>query len=306
KEKFGEVDTASLKASDAINAIFEGLEERYGGQSRKIQSTWKGLTESLKSYWTEFVRLVMDSGVMQWLEEQLGKITGKLQEWYSSGKLREWAQATGKKLVEWFEKIKWKLFDLYSAAVFYGSQVSAQARDVIETFKILGDWVRKIDGWFSSLNRFRNKLHDMFAPDRKMVWKQFISMSPPQPWKSGIKEMHQDIAGLAKTAKTVFPANNFIPRESPLASIRTGFGIPFKGGVPITIHTGYRSGTDYVPRTGPYWLHQGEQVVPAGRGARTGMTVREVNINIGAQAQDAAGLARRIRAELMRLDARGA
>ena len=42
------------------------------------------MVESLWSYWKEFQRLVMESGVMDWLKEKLGWIIGKLDEMYLS------------------------------------------------------------------------------------------------------------------------------------------------------------------------------------------------------------------------------
>ena len=103
KEKFGEVDTASLDAGKAIEAIFEGLEERFGGQAEKMLSTWAGMTESLKSYWKEFVRLVMESEVMDWIKKEVGSIIKTIDQMYKDGTLKKWAEETGKAIKEGFE-----------------------------------------------------------------------------------------------------------------------------------------------------------------------------------------------------------
>lgn len=100
KKKFGDVEVSSLDARAAIAAIFEGLEERFGGQSKKLEKTWAGMVESLKGYWTEFQRLVMESGVMQYLEETLGKIVGIIDKMYADGSLKKWAKEAGDAIIE--------------------------------------------------------------------------------------------------------------------------------------------------------------------------------------------------------------
>lgn len=51
-----------------------------------------------------------------------------------------------------------------------------------------------------------------------------------------------------------------------------------------TLFGSYATGTDYVPRTGPYLLHQGEQVIPAGEGG--GVTIAPT-IHIDSRADSA-------------------
>ncbi len=105
KKKFGDVKTSTLDATQAIAAIFEGMGDRFGGQSKKIQDKWIGLTETLKSYWTEFQRLVMDSGLMDYLEKNLKKITAYLDTIYSNGELKKYAKETGDKITSAIKKV---------------------------------------------------------------------------------------------------------------------------------------------------------------------------------------------------------
>jgi len=100
KEKFGDVETSSLDARKAIAAIFEGLEERFGGQAEKMQGTWGGMIETLKSYWKEFQRLVMESGIFEAIKDQLGGVIARIDEMYKSGELEQWAKKTAESVME--------------------------------------------------------------------------------------------------------------------------------------------------------------------------------------------------------------
>ena len=127
------IGNAGISADAAVTALVEGMEERFGGQSEKIQSKWAGLTESMKSYWTEFQRMVMESGVMQWLEENLAAIVAWVDELYSSGKMQEWALDVADVVIELAEDIKELVLDT------------------------VGDWdtfERKIEEVFSKLKRW--------------------------------------------------------------------------------------------------------------------------------------------------------
>lgn len=77
----------------------------------------------------------------------------------------------------------------------------------------------------------------------------------------------------------------------PFANIYAGmrYAISRYGSIsaidPLNMPTGYASGTDYVPRTGMYMLHQGEAVIPA-RANRTGDTHITINMPPGSDGAD--------------------
>jgi tape measure domain-containing protein len=135
-EQVGNIGNEGIDAGKAVEALIAGMGERFGGQSEKIQSKWAGLWESMKSYWTEFKRLVMESGVMAFLEEKLGALVARIDEMASSGQLREWAESTAEVItavlseaVDWitrmastitsvvpaFDEIRWRITDWYEA-----------------------------------------------------------------------------------------------------------------------------------------------------------------------------------------------
>lgn len=87
------------------------------------------------------------------------------------------------------------------------------------------------------------------------------------------------------------------PLEGALQNVlSTGFGSLLGGGTqtpapvftatPSWVAPSYATGTDYVPRTGLYMLHQGESVTPASENNGRGMKV-EINVDARGATQDA-------------------
>lgn len=52
-----------------------------------------------------------------------------------------------------------------------------------------------------------------------------------------------------------------------------GFGTFDTSSIPIDVFDSYASGTDFVPKTGPYMLHKGEQVIPASEVGSGGVSI---------------------------------
>ncbi|MBW2561301.1 MAG: tape measure protein [Deltaproteobacteria bacterium] len=115
KEKLGltakqmcNIGNEAVDADKAIAAIMQSLEERFGGQSAKIQEKFSGLWETIKSYWLEYERLVMSSGLMSAIETQLSGIVKKLDEMKASGDLAEYARQVSEAVTGAFETtVKW-------------------------------------------------------------------------------------------------------------------------------------------------------------------------------------------------------
>jgi len=100
KDQLGNLGKAGIDAGEAVQALLDGMSERYGGLSEKLNKMWFGQTEALRSYGNEFVRLVMESGPMQQMEDRLGGIIDQLDTWRDDGTLKQWAEETGKRMVE--------------------------------------------------------------------------------------------------------------------------------------------------------------------------------------------------------------
>lgn len=141
-EQVGNIGAAGIKAEDAVKALLEGMAERFGGQSAKIMNKWSGLWESMKGYWTEFQRLVMSSGVMAYLEENLKAVVGWADRLYTSGKLKLWAQEAADKIVAMGQRFKtfiadsmggWDNFEVKARQVL--QDIRQWINDLIPSFK---------------------------------------------------------------------------------------------------------------------------------------------------------------------------
>lgn len=112
-EQLGKIGKLGLDVNEVIAAIFKGLKETFGGTSAKMMTKYSAELDTLNSYWKEFKRLVMDSGVMDYVEQGLAKIIKKIDALYKEGKLKKWAQETGKAIIDAFS----------SAAIFAGRTI---------------------------------------------------------------------------------------------------------------------------------------------------------------------------------------
>lgn len=101
-KQLGNIGEVGINAGKAVQALLEGMAERFGGQSEKIQSKWAGLIESLKSYWADFKRMVMESNVMNFIESGLKAIVQRIDEAKRTGDLARWARTMAEGVLQAF------------------------------------------------------------------------------------------------------------------------------------------------------------------------------------------------------------
>jgi len=90
-QEVAEIAKSGKSATEVINALFAGMQERFGGASEKMQEKWSGMITTLKSYWVEFQRLIAESGIFQHLKDRLGELLATVDKLSAEGKLKEWA-----------------------------------------------------------------------------------------------------------------------------------------------------------------------------------------------------------------------
>lgn len=88
-----------IAASIAIKALLEGMEKQFGGLSVNMMKLWDGLMETLKSYWTEFIRLVSDAGAWEELKKPLKELVTYFDSIFASGAFQKMAETVSGYLV---------------------------------------------------------------------------------------------------------------------------------------------------------------------------------------------------------------
>lgn len=84
-KQMGDLGNAGLDADEAIQALLEGMADRFAGQSDKIQRSMAGMWETIKSEYTDYQRVVMESGVTAYIEAGLQAVIDKINELKASG-----------------------------------------------------------------------------------------------------------------------------------------------------------------------------------------------------------------------------
>ncbi|ACL05234.1 phage tape measure protein [Desulfatibacillum aliphaticivorans] len=123
-DQLANLGNQGVTANQAIAALLEGMEERFGGMSEKLQYSWMGIMEGLKAYWKEFERLVMNSGAFLVLKETLGRIRDFIGEMHTDGRLAEWAAKTGAVIATTITKIVTIIG--YIPAAWYSAKSAAE------------------------------------------------------------------------------------------------------------------------------------------------------------------------------------
>jgi tape measure domain-containing protein len=94
-EAFGksveELQKSKVKIGSIIDAILKGLEREFGGSATRMMNSWQGLTTTLYSYWVEFQRRVMKSGVFEAMKVQLQGLVEQVDKLFQTGRIDIWA-----------------------------------------------------------------------------------------------------------------------------------------------------------------------------------------------------------------------
>lgn len=154
-----EIQKSGRNIDEVINALWKGMDEKFGGAAKKAMTSWEGMTAVTKSYITEISRALMtDSGAFQMLKNVLGDINTELEnnmKWTQRnisifqmlvgvtgsvyGKFKELADLTAEMTTEPFF---WKPLEIAAAAMEL-SNLKKELKEInkenAEMAKILGE-----------------------------------------------------------------------------------------------------------------------------------------------------------------------
>jgi tape measure domain-containing protein len=69
---FENLAATGITAEQGLAALFEAMEQRFGGTAVAMMNTWVGLMNILFDRWTRFQRSVMDAGIFDWIKGATG------------------------------------------------------------------------------------------------------------------------------------------------------------------------------------------------------------------------------------------
>ncbi len=140
--QINDIGNQAVTSGEVIKALVEGMAERFGGMSEKIQKKFSGLMEGLKGYWTEFQRRVMDSGVMKSIETALTQFMDNLDKKYAGGAFQTWADKVAESVILAARKITMAAAGVVDFMTENIPKIAAQVGGLWGAFMSLPEWVR--------------------------------------------------------------------------------------------------------------------------------------------------------------------
>jgi phage tail tape-measure protein len=72
--------------------LVEIFADRFGGGMERQSKTMFGIISNLKGMWTEFLLMISNAGVFDWIKNRLQKVLDFVNEMAANGKLEEWSE----------------------------------------------------------------------------------------------------------------------------------------------------------------------------------------------------------------------
>jgi tape measure domain-containing protein len=98
---------------EEITLLTDALGARYSGASERASETWDGITSNLSDQWKRFKRLVMGSGLFDWMKGELDGLLDTLDQMAADGTLKTWATDLGNNILWVLQSIKWLGIGIY-------------------------------------------------------------------------------------------------------------------------------------------------------------------------------------------------
>ncbi|MBN1253994.1 MAG: tape measure protein [Deltaproteobacteria bacterium] len=162
-EELEKIATSGIKVDVVIKALLEGMNDRFGGASKAMQETGKGLWTSLVSYFKEFQRLVMEGEVWDTIKEKLSAIIVKLDEMKKTGDLDKWAERVSNSIMKVYESatklypaLEWVFKQLQKMGLFETDveKIKRQMESLNKELAAQEQWQKTVSGLPGPLRSF--------------------------------------------------------------------------------------------------------------------------------------------------------
>ncbi len=169
KEKLGltadqlaNIGSQGIEAKKAIDALVEGMAERFGGNMQKMANTWSGIISNLKDSLSKFLLMVGESGAFRELKKRLKEVQERISKAFDSGEAQKWAQVVGKAIVIFVDGISYSakiLKEVFSIILAISEAIINTTKDLIDLKSQTSDfWSDLAKGIWASFSIGVNKL----------------------------------------------------------------------------------------------------------------------------------------------------
>ena len=143
-EQIAEIGKLGIDAQVVLEALFHGMQRRYGGAMAELMQRFTGIISNLRDQWDLWLRDIMNAGPWQTLTALLKMALDHINRLKEEGKLDEWAEKIGKRVEDTF----WNMAIGTAAAIDALKKpilaVWGIVEDMWEGFKKLPSWIREI------------------------------------------------------------------------------------------------------------------------------------------------------------------
>ncbi|MBP9184347.1 MAG: tape measure protein [Fuscovulum sp.] len=155
-EKTGKSAAELMKMSSAgelgrseITLLIEALGEKNAGAAEKMSQTWDGIISNLMDNWTRFQRMVMDSGLFQFMKDKLQGLLTFLNAAAADGRMQAWAESLAATVMT-------ALRSIYTFGVWVRDTWQAVFPVLDQVATAIGGW--DVVGWIALLALFRGSI----------------------------------------------------------------------------------------------------------------------------------------------------
>lgn len=133
-------------------ALIDIFNERFGGGMIRQSKTLFGIVANLKDKWSEFLLLVANAGIFDFVKKRLQGLLDKVNEMAANGQLQRWAQEISDRMIkawEWgekfiesdWDKVRQDFRDIAEAVGFVADGILAikRAKDALDGIDAAGD-----------------------------------------------------------------------------------------------------------------------------------------------------------------------
>ncbi|RLG43248.1 MAG: hypothetical protein DRN81_06905 [Thermoproteota archaeon] len=143
-EQIAEIGKLGIDAQVVLDALFSGMQRRYGGAMAELMQRFTGIISNLRDQWDLWLRDIMNAGPWQTLTALLKMALDHINRLKEEGKLDEWAEKIGKRVEDTFWNMAIGTATAIDALKEPILAVWGIIEDMWEGFKKLPSWIREI------------------------------------------------------------------------------------------------------------------------------------------------------------------